>query len=960
MKKGFTIIEIIISVALISVVMLFLFQLLTDVEFESTHPTYAKENQVVRASVMRSVQQDFTSMPLKTIDSTNKRRIKFTFQDGTTTVDKVLTINDTEISYGNDETWELQGQDVKIDTDNIQVKIVGNDSSLCTDIQNQSLQLTEQHCPNYQYVKIVIPITNGNEDNAIDDIEFFYIGEATVFEPDQSLRTYFLKFKNDPGSTIQVNRISTTQSAIASTGDINESNEIYPGDQLRITISADTNYVIDSYSVEGYPEFRSGETIEVKQNVIIESKSHVPEYSLKVENGTGTNIVINRTFSEVGGTGVIHQGDKIYQGDRILISVTTNTSAYNTPTLKANGATIASGTEYTVDRPIEGRLVVSSSATVREYTLTKTQGDGTTLTIQRTSSPIGKGITGVLENNAKIYYNDVLKVTVSASQGYKDAKIIAGGAPLGNGGTKTVTGNLTISSSASFATYSLSYNLDGGAYGSSHPTSATYNTAFTVNNPTKTGYSFTGWNITGMDNVTHTYGSSTTTATSINGTKVTSFKNLRASAGTVNFKANWSANTYNIAYNLNGGTFGTNHPTTVAYNVSFTVNNPTRSGYTFTGWTITGMDNVTHTYGSATSTGTSLSSIMATTFKNLRSTAGTVTFTATWRLNAYTIIFDGNGGTPVTQTRSITPGSAIGTLPSVTKTTSPKVFQGWYTAKTGGTKITAQTKPSGNTTYYAQWSNDLVIPFDVTIPVNNSSWGWGYNTPHVGVFMAMGFKGSYAAENYYANNADLRGIFKNANDLYNYEGYYSGGYNARVFWGEISGLLTTQGSYSDDLSGGRSDYQVALPLKRNADETAYLTESPQTRHWGGEWITSYGTDYQGEEEVYVSSIELSGLYSYTAKKNRGYKLRVADYITVTYQGYTTGHCTNIRMYGTITLKNFNVTMPTTPKYIYVPNTYPDQSIDLSTYYPTGLSFMAYYHQAGLLYHSPVYNVPINY
>ena len=75
-KRGFTIIEIIISVALISVVMLFLFQLLTDVEFEATHPMYAKENQVVRVSVMRSVQQDVYNMSLKSIDSTNKRRIK--------------------------------------------------------------------------------------------------------------------------------------------------------------------------------------------------------------------------------------------------------------------------------------------------------------------------------------------------------------------------------------------------------------------------------------------------------------------------------------------------------------------------------------------------------------------------------------------------------------------------------------------------------------------------------------------------------------------------------------------------------------------------------------------------------------------------------------------------------------------------------------------------------------------
>ena len=120
---------------------------------------------------------------------------------------------------------------ITIDTDNIQVKIVGNDSSLCTNIQNQALQITEEHCPNYQYVKIVIPITNGNEENAIDDIELFYIGEATVFEPDQSLRTYFLKLKNDTGSMIRVYRDHTSQSGIASEKvDINESNEIYPGD----------------------------------------------------------------------------------------------------------------------------------------------------------------------------------------------------------------------------------------------------------------------------------------------------------------------------------------------------------------------------------------------------------------------------------------------------------------------------------------------------------------------------------------------------------------------------------------------------------------------------------------------------------------------------------------------------------------------------------------------------------
>jgi hypothetical protein len=43
-----------------------------------------------------------------------------------------------------------------------------------------------------------------------------------------------------------------------------------------------------------------------------------------------------------------------------------------------------------------------------------------------------------------------------------------------------------------------------------------------------------------MDGVTHTYGSSTTTATSIASTKETSFKNLNSTSGeTVIFEAQW-------------------------------------------------------------------------------------------------------------------------------------------------------------------------------------------------------------------------------------------------------------------------------------------------------------------------------------------------------------------------------------------------------------------------------------
>ena len=48
-------------------------------------------------------------------------------------------------------------------------------------------------------------------------------------------------------------------------------------------------------------------------------------------------------------------------------------------------------------------------------------------------------------------------------------------------------------------------------------------------------------------------------------------------------------------------------------------------------------------------------------------------------------------------------GSQLGTLPSITEV--GYTFNGWYTAKTGGTKIsTSTTVPASNTTYYAQYT----------------------------------------------------------------------------------------------------------------------------------------------------------------------------------------------------------------------------------------------------------------
>ena len=54
--------------------------------------------------------------------------------------------------------------------------------------------------------------------------------------------------------------------------------------------------------------------------------------------------------------------------------------------------------------------------------------------------------------------------------------------------------------------------------------------------------------------------------------------------------AQWTVNQYTITYNLAGGTAEGNPSTYTIETVAFTLKNPTKSGYTFTGWSGTGLD----------------------------------------------------------------------------------------------------------------------------------------------------------------------------------------------------------------------------------------------------------------------------------------------------------------------------------------------------------------------------------
>ena len=157
----------------------------------------------------------------------------------------------------------------------------------------------------------------------------------------------------------------------------------------------------------------------------------------------------------------------------------------------------------------------------------------------------------------------------------------AGEVIQGEGATYSFTVNSDRTLVANFQpiTYNIEYELNGGSVATDNPTTYTIETpTFTLNNPTKTGYTFDGWTGTDLTQPTQTV-----TIT-------------QGSTGDRNYTANWTAISYNITYNLDGGSVATANPTNYTIETpTFTLNNPTKDGYTFEGWTGTGLTQPTQT-----------------------------------------------------------------------------------------------------------------------------------------------------------------------------------------------------------------------------------------------------------------------------------------------------------------------------------------------------------------------------
>ena len=185
----------------------------------------------------------------------------------------------------------------------------------------------------------------------------------------------------------------------------------------------------------------------------------------------------------------------------------------------------------------------------------------------------------------------------------------------------------------------------------------------------------------------------------------------RASSYANQGKIIWTITPKSIAYTVNfdpnGGTVTTKSKT-VTYGETYgSLPTPTRTGYRFSGW-----------YTAKTG-GTKIASNTM-----VGNSAGSTLY-AHWKANQYTVTFDSNGGTVSTKSKKVTYNSTYGTLPIPTR--AGYTFDGWYTALTGGTKVTEDTvvTATANHTLYARWSPIPAEPISIINDLKDQTIDYG-------------------------------------------------------------------------------------------------------------------------------------------------------------------------------------------------------------------------------------------
>lgn len=300
----------------------------------------------------------------------------------------------------------------------------------------------------------------------------------------------------------------------------------------------------------------------------------------------------------------------------------------------------------------------------------------------------------------------------------------------------------------------------------------------TLPQPTREGYTFDGWY-----------------TSSIGGTKIS---NTTTVSSDVTFYAHWTQITYEVSYNANGGTGAPSSQTKGAGTaITLSSTKPTRSHI------------ITLNNNGSTSTRT-VSAI----FHNWNTA-----------IDGSETSYNAGGSYNVDASATLYAqwtNATVGTLPTPTRT--GYTFQGWYTAASGGTKITSTTAVTSDTTYYAHWQQmKLTLNYtDVTVNATTHEYISVFPSDGDVIFVSVGetAQPKFNVNFYYGNAPDLQlRAYLNGTEID----------SSLVTWSRSSnyswGLVDDTGRVYGSSSGGFVTMSLSATTKDNVI-TATLKSDP--------------------------------------------------------------------------------------------------------------------------------------
>ena len=396
----------------------------------------------------------------------------------------------------------------------------------------------------------------------------------------------------------------------------------------------------------------------------VEADKFTIKISALTTNSSGTTIT-NVGDCSIGSsaTGGVKEGT-YYRDTQVTLTAKAAPTGYDFVGWYEGSNLVSTSLSFAVTLTANRTLVAKYK--IKSYTVNATSEDTNKGTVSPAGQTVEHGANAIVLATPKSaynfagWYNGTTKVSSNASY------------------TFAVTANISLTAKFTIKTFTTTTANSTGGTASVNKSSVEYGGSAIWTATPSTGYNFSKWS---------------------NGSTINPMTVSRITANT-HITPVFVLKSYTVTWNPNGGTVDPTSTTKTHGSTLGTLPTPTRAAdaqytYTFKGW-------FTATTGST--------QISAST-----TVTGNVTYYAQWTatLRSYTATFNGNGGgTPSPSTITKTYGSELGILPTCSRT--GYTFLGWYTASSGGTKISSTTKITGTVTYYAQWSiNSYTLTYNV-------------------------------------------------------------------------------------------------------------------------------------------------------------------------------------------------------------------------------------------------------